>query len=88
MKLGTLFLTFCVLVALAYGQKGNCGPNEEDGCVPCPCPERTCQVPNPKCPDLVCVQVCLPFCVCKPGFLRDAKTKKCVPIRSCPRRGY
>ncbi|CAG9839580.1 unnamed protein product [Diabrotica balteata] len=65
-----------------------CGPNEQDGCVPCPCPERTCQVPDPKCPDLVCAQACFPFCECKPGYLRDATTKKCVPKSSCPKKGY
>ncbi|XP_028142458.2 accessory gland protein Acp62F-like [Diabrotica virgifera virgifera] len=88
MKLVTLFFTVCLLVTFAFGQKGKCGPNEQEGCVPCPCPERTCQVTNPKCPGLGCAQVCRPFCACKPGYLRDATTKKCALISSCPKRGY
>ncbi|XP_028142940.1 chymotrypsin inhibitor Ani s 6-like [Diabrotica virgifera virgifera] len=87
MKLVTLFLTVCLLVTFALGQKGECGPNEQKGCRPCPCPERTCQDPNPLCPHFNCPKVCLQFCECIPGYLRDAVTKKCVPKSSCPKRG-
>ncbi|XP_028143291.1 inducible metalloproteinase inhibitor protein isoform X1 [Diabrotica virgifera virgifera] len=66
---------------------GGCGPNEHYGCGPCPCPERTCQVPNPKCPKYVCPIACVRVCACDPGYLRDTTTKQCVPRSSCPKRG-
>ncbi|KAJ8924644.1 hypothetical protein NQ315_000795 [Exocentrus adspersus] len=32
-----------------------------------------------------CAAVCVPGCFCKPNYIYDEESKKCVTIRNCPR---
>ena len=48
------------------------------------CKELTCD--NPLLEGIVCPALakCEPGCFCKAGYVKDPKTNKCIPPKSCP----
>lgn len=59
-----------------------CGSDEEyNDCGPVDNCEATCR--NPTLTGIACPDVCIPKCVCKPGYVRDP-TRKCVAQDTCP----
>lgn len=86
-KIVLIFHTFCSSFSefsFVTGQGGRCfGRNEVfTDCGPVDNCEATCK--NPLLIGVVCQEICVEKCVCKAGYVRNAK-KNCVLKQKCPK---
>uniref|UniRef100_A0A182VXB2 TIL domain-containing protein n=1 Tax=Anopheles minimus TaxID=112268 RepID=A0A182VXB2_9DIPT len=77
-----LLLVFSVLLLAGCLSAERCIPkrcprNEIWSCCPA-CPQKYC---TPV--DIKCTTVCRPACVCRPGYVREARFGNCIPEKQC-----